>query len=219
MKFDFNLKSLAIILILTFTATLTSFCLNRDIYESQKTGRKEQLSELSIGDTIKGGIVFYLDASGEHGLICSLKDQLKPSSQQAGFQWWNGKAVETYAHGSGIGSGEKNCQEIRRLQGDCNSCNASEICQDLSLNGYSDWYLPSKYELNLMYKLVQVIALDWVTLVDLIVHNTGVQLNTAKKVHGVKILVMENKIFFRSILKTSSDPFVDFKSNNCQMNS
>ena len=152
LKLDFNLKSLAIILILTFTATLTSFCLNRDIYESQKNGRKEQLSELSIGDTIKGGIVFYLDASGEHGLICSLKDQLKPSSQQAGFQWWNGKAVETYAHGSGIGSGEKNCQEIRRWQGDCDSCNASEICQDLSLNGYSDWYLPSKYELNLMYK-------------------------------------------------------------------
>lgn len=88
---------------------------------------------------------FYLDASGCHGLIAA------PSDQSTGIVWWNGSNVDTYAYGNGIGAGEGNSQGIRRWQGECASCNASELCQDLYLGGYSDWYLPSKYELNLMW--------------------------------------------------------------------
>jgi hypothetical protein len=101
---------------------------------------------LSIGDTHQGGIIFYLDASGCHGLIAA------PSDQSTGIAWWNGSYVDTYAYGNGIGAGEGNSQGIRRWQGTCSSCYASELCQDLSLGGYTDWYLPSKYELNLMYE-------------------------------------------------------------------
>ena len=101
---------------------------------------------LAIGDTHQGGIIFYLDASGCHGLIAA------PSDQSTGIAWWNGSYVDTYAYGNGIGAGEGNSQGIRRWQGICSSCYASELCQDLSLGGYTDWYLPSKYELNLMYE-------------------------------------------------------------------
>jgi len=101
---------------------------------------------LAIGDTHQGGIIFYLDASGCHGLIAA------PSDQSTGIAWWNGSYVDTYAYGNGIGAGEGNSQGIRRWQGTCSSCYASELCQDLSLGGYTDWYLPSKYELNLMYE-------------------------------------------------------------------
>ena len=101
---------------------------------------------LAIGQTYQGGIIFYLDASGCHGLISA------PTNQSTGIFWWNGSYTDTYASGSGLFDGDGNCYMIRRSQGDCVSCNAAEICLDLSLGGYSDWYLPSKYELNLMYK-------------------------------------------------------------------
>jgi len=101
---------------------------------------------LSIGDTYQGGIIFYLDASGCHGLISA------PTDQSTGIQWWNGSYTDTYASGSGLFDGDGNCYRIRRSQGACASCNAAELCLFLTLGGYSDWYLPSKYELNLMYQ-------------------------------------------------------------------
>ena len=101
---------------------------------------------LAIGQTYQGGIIFYLDASGCHGLISA------PTNQSTGIQWFNGTFTDTYASGSGLFDGDGNCYRIRRSQGDCDSCNAAELCLDLSLGGYSDWYLPSKYELNLMYR-------------------------------------------------------------------
>ena len=111
-----------------------------------KTAESLGVCGLSIGDTHQGGIIFYLDASGCHGLIAA------PSDQSTGIQWYNGSYVDTYAYGNGIGSGEGNSQGIARWQGTCTSCYASELCQDLSLGGETDWYLPSKYELNLMYE-------------------------------------------------------------------
>jgi hypothetical protein len=104
---------------------------------------------LSIGDTHQGGIIFYLDGSGCHGLVAAPSDQI---DQSIGIQWYNGSYIDTYAYGNGIGSGEGNSQGIRRWQGPCSSCYASQLCQDLNLGGKTDWYLPSKYELNLMYE-------------------------------------------------------------------
>tara|TARA_B110000902_G_scaffold91157_1_gene108302 strand:- start:1002 stop:1952 length:951 start_codon:yes stop_codon:yes gene_type:complete len=101
---------------------------------------------LAIGDTYQGGIIFYLDASGCHGLISA------PTDQSTGIVWWNGSYTDTYASGSGLFDGDGNCYRIRVSQTDCASCNAAELCLDLNLGGYSDWYLPSKYELNLMYQ-------------------------------------------------------------------
>ena len=101
---------------------------------------------LAIGQTYQGGIIFYLDASGCHGLISA------PTNQSTVIQWNSGSNTDTYASGSGLFDGDGNCYRIRRSQGDCANCNAAELCLDLTLGGYSDWYLPSKYELNLMYR-------------------------------------------------------------------
>ncbi len=100
------------------------------------------VSPLAIGDSYQGGIIFYLDANGEHGLIAATSDQ------STGIQW--GSSSTTGATGDNIEVGEENTSKIVGKQG--SGSYAPKLCSDLNLGGYSDWYLPSKYELNLVYE-------------------------------------------------------------------
>ena len=96
---------------------------------------------LSIGDTHQGGIIFYLDASGCHGLIAAIGEQ----SNEA--VWWNGSYMDTRAYGSGLFEGKYNTKMINWQQGGITS--AAAICGNY---GDGKWYLPSIEELNLMYE-------------------------------------------------------------------
>jgi hypothetical protein len=55
-----------------------------------------------------------------------------------------------------LGTGLANTNAIIALYGKEN--NAARLCYDLSLNGYTDWYLPSKDELNKLYLSRNVIG-------------------------------------------------------------
>ena len=94
-----------------------------------------------IGQSYGGGIVFYIDGTGEHGLISATTDQ------STGAQWGcYGTSIGT---STTIGTGQANTTLI--LNGCSTAGIAARICDDLVLNGYSDWFLPSKDELNQMY--------------------------------------------------------------------
>ena len=68
-------------------------------------------TNLFVGASHAGGIIFYLDSTGQHGLVCA------PTNQNSTpHQVW-----------------------------------ANSICEDLILNGYSDWYLPDFNHFQLMY--------------------------------------------------------------------
>jgi hypothetical protein len=97
----------------------------------------------SIGQTYQGGIIFYIDCSGCHGLIAA------PSDQSSGATWNNGTFTNTTAYANGVNAGTGNTKLIVINQGTGNY--AAQICNNLSFATYSDWYLPSIYELNLMY--------------------------------------------------------------------
>lgn len=96
-----------------------------------------------IGQPYGGGIVFYVDDSGQHGLVTST------SNQSSSTPWFNGSFVETAATGTKTGTGSKNTEAIIKAQGV--GTYAASICDKLELNGYNDWFLPSKEELNLLY--------------------------------------------------------------------
>jgi len=104
---------------------------------------------LEVGDIYQGGIIFYLDASGCHGLISA------PTDQSTGIRWYGGSFTNTRARAEGIGAGLKNTLIIIANQGpvDGNSFAATVCNEYFGASGWydGDWYLPSKYELNLLY--------------------------------------------------------------------
>ena len=97
-----------------------------------------------IGDTIFGGIVFYIDSTGQSGLVAALDDV-------GSIQIWG--CHGTYIEGAGgleIGTGYEN--SINIAQGCTESNIAAKVALDYeSIEGFTDWYLPSKFELYEMY--------------------------------------------------------------------
>jgi hypothetical protein len=96
-----------------------------------------------IGQNYGGGIICYLDSTKRHGLICADTDQ------SSAIPWSNGSDISTGADGAALGTGKANTEAIVAAQGTGNY--AAQICNDLILNGYDDWYLPSKSECLNMY--------------------------------------------------------------------
>lgn len=97
--------------------------------------------ELAIGQEYKGGVIFYIDASRQHGLIAS------HSTFEA--KWGCENTLSQGANGTTYGTGNQNTIDI------VNGCSevgiAAKLCSDLVTGGYSDWYLPSCDELYLLY--------------------------------------------------------------------
>jgi Protein of unknown function (DUF1566) len=103
-----------------------------------------------IGDRGPGqGIVFSVRPDGLHGL------EAAPSDQSSGIQWFNGSNIFTGAVLDGL-NGERNTDRIISSQG--GGSYAALICANYTGGGYGDWYLPSKYELMLLYQQKHVVG-------------------------------------------------------------
>jgi hypothetical protein len=107
----------------------------------------------SVGDFYQGGVVFYLFVPGDtgyvvgetHGLIAAVVDQ------SSGIRWHNGNYVVTGATDTALGTGSSNTDAIIAVQGATAKSYAAGLARAYTGGGYTDWFLPSKNELNKMY--------------------------------------------------------------------
>jgi hypothetical protein len=101
---------------------------------------------LAIGVHYGGGVIFYLDASAEHGLIVSTREWDKD---------WSTNNTNIGNTSTDFGTGESNTISIVNGIDPDDFCAAS-VCSIFENgdgeNTFDDWYLPSKDELDLVYK-------------------------------------------------------------------
>lgn len=116
----------------------------------KEEGNTPQSEQITIGNTYQGGIIFYIDGTGEHGLIAAPEDQSTSSI------WTNIPNIRTNANGITVGTGTQNTTTIISAQG--SGTYAATVCYLLSLNGYDDWFLPSKNELSLLYQQKEAVG-------------------------------------------------------------
>jgi hypothetical protein len=103
-----------------------------------------------IGESYGGGIIFYI--YGRHGLIAATADQ------STGVVWTNtafqGKVSNAVR--DGVNGGIANTERIIIQAGE--GIYAAQLCANYKGGNYADWYLPSEYELNLLYLQKDVVG-------------------------------------------------------------
>jgi hypothetical protein len=125
-------------------------------YGAEQSFTTDTTSALYIGKPYAGGIILDLDSSGQHGLVCA------PSNQ--GGNPWGCIGTDIPNTSPAVGTGLSNTNFITFVCAERPI--AASVCADLVLNGYSDWYLPSIGEVQMMYSRLHLQGLggfggDW----------------------------------------------------------
>jgi hypothetical protein len=125
----------------------------RDAFDTIK--KQIYADRIQIGSMYAGGIIFYIEETGNHGLVCSDKD--------FGEAVWGSEGnIGAYGNGLADGSGMLNTKKIvDQASWDINEndilrtskikiLTAARLCLESNYNGYEDWYLPTLIELRLI---------------------------------------------------------------------
>ena len=144
----------------SFTSSITGLTTDALYYvrsyatNAEGTAYGNQLSfTAGIGSPYQGGVVAYFLKSGDtgydanvfHGLIAATSDQ------SAAIRWHNGSNTVTGSIGTAIGTGFANTNTIISAQGELSTSYAAGLARAYNGGGKTDWYLPSKDELNQLY--------------------------------------------------------------------
>jgi hypothetical protein len=89
-----------------------------------------------------GGIIFYVNPQSEDWKYL----EAAPANTERAIKWGN-----ITVKGTGVGEGKKNTELIVAALNDQGENGAAFFCEELEVNGFDDWFLPSRGDLNLMY--------------------------------------------------------------------
>ena len=142
--------------LMTFEATAGNQDGTTGVYHVSWSGSAEKNvtgSGLSLTIPVTAGDntrhIFYVNANSASDGWRYL--EVAPIDQSTGIAWSNitGTAIGATAQGTAIGTGKANTTAIVGQSG-C-TAGAAKLCKAYTGSGYSDWFLPSKDELNAMY--------------------------------------------------------------------
>ncbi|MEO6733534.1 MAG: hypothetical protein ABIN01_20085 [Ferruginibacter sp.] len=91
---------------------------------------------VDIGLSHEGGIIFYIDNTGQHGLVAA------PTDQGTAVPWAPGNLFTTVTNASSYTDGVGNTTKIITKYGASGSY-AAKLCKDYRGGGFTDWYLPA----------------------------------------------------------------------------
>lgn len=151
MKTQTNTKLLALLLLLAGSCTKENIQQPPPATIQAADNAITTAAAFTIGQSLNGGIIFYIDATLQHGLIAATSDQ------GAGISWNNGSNIITNATGTVVGTGLSNTKKITNTQGKTGTY-AALLCLNYKTGVYKDWYLPSKEELNLLFQQRTVVG-------------------------------------------------------------
>jgi hypothetical protein len=115
------------------------------------SGCGEEEITYGLGDTgPAGGLIFYIDDADAHAWTYL---EAAPSSTEWISKQWGKDGIAVTGTGTAIGTGKNNTALIvaKLNEAPAETDRAAQLCDALSYGGYSDWFLPSKDELNEMY--------------------------------------------------------------------
>jgi hypothetical protein len=121
---------------------------NDTIFLSKNGGNVKLPSSHYVGELYGGGVVFYVDRTGKHGLVCSMIDISATASI-----WWNNATNLIGINAQSYWNGQGNSDAIMTQS----SISAAKLCDNYTNSNYgtgvySDWYLPSKGELEFLWQ-------------------------------------------------------------------
>jgi hypothetical protein len=142
----------------TFTSTITGLTLGNlyfirayaTNFEGTRYGDEETYVALGIGDSYQGGYVAYIFQSGDPGYVAGQVHGIivAPNNLASAKYGCSGTQYAGTA-GTALGTGLSNT--VNQDTGCPTGGIAAELCNQLNLNTYGDWYLPSKDDLNKLY--------------------------------------------------------------------
>jgi hypothetical protein len=98
-----------------------------------------------------GGFVFYVNPDYARDGWRYL--EAAPFDQSAGAKWGCFRRPIDGGRGTAIGTGKRNTADIAAACTDADT--AAALCASLTLNGFADWFLPSRDELAALYANVK----------------------------------------------------------------